>query len=134
MEKVNSVDAYLLLLEPWMQEKFTEARHLILTFPEIKERIRYNAPFYDYKGMMLYMGIYRKKRLVLGFCNGKLHPDKSSVLMADAGQTQIKHWEFFKTGKTDLPLLVSYIEAAMQVQDKLHTLKYGTASKKSRNK
>lgn len=134
MEKVFSVDEYILQLEPWMQDKFTEARHLILTFPEIKECIRYNAPFYDYKGMMLYMGIYRKKRLVLGFCNGKHHPDTHQILIADAGQTQIKHWEFSKTGKTNLRLLTSYIKTAMQVQDQLYNLKNDTAGKKSRNK
>lgn len=132
MEKVFSVDDYLSHLEPWMQEKLTELRQLLSTFPEIKERIRYNAPFYDYQGMMLYAGIYRKNRLVIGFCDGKHHSDKNKILIADAGQTQIRHWELHQHQSTDLITLAAYVEEAMQIRDAIKLQKHGTKHQSSR--
>ena len=119
MNRVYSVDDYVAQLPQWMQQRFKEVRQLISTFPEIKETIRYNCPFYDYKGMMLYMGTYKKKRMVLGFCNGKLIPDEAQVLSVDAGQTQIKHWEMFEHDTIDLELMGEYVIKAMQLRDYL---------------
>jgi len=129
MPGFQTVDEYILHMEPWMQDTFSRIRMLILTFPEIKETVRYNSPFYDYKGMMLYMGPYQKKRFVLGFCNGNRMPDEAGVLTNDAGQTQIKHWEFKPGEPIDEELLVQYIQKAMQVNEHLKELKHVTTRK-----
>ena len=113
------IDLYVAKLEPWMQERFETIRQLILTFPEIKETFRYQAPFYDYHGMMLYMGHYRRTRFVMGFCNGVLMKNEAGILRADANQTQIRHLEFFKDRPMNEALVIACIHEAMQVNEQL---------------
>lgn len=129
---MSEVEAYIQQMEPWMQDTFNRIRMLILTFPEIKETFRYKSPFYDHKRMMLYMGPYKKKRFVLGFCNGNLMPDEAGVLKNDAGQTQIRHWEFFPGEPINEELLVEYIAAAIQINENLKEPQHVTTRKSSR--
>jgi hypothetical protein len=129
MTRFYSVDDYVSQLPQWMQERFMQIRQLISTFPEIKETIRYNTAFFDYKGMMLYMGSYKKKRMVLGFCNGKLLTDDTHMLIADAGQANVKHWELFEYQTPDFELMATYIIRAMQIRDYLSATKYAEHKK-----
>ena len=129
MTRFYSVDDYVSQLPQWMQERFMEVRQLLSTFPEIKETIRYNTAFFDYKGMMLYMGPYKKKRMVLGFCNGKLLIDDAHMLIADAGQTQVKHWELFEHQTPNLELMATYIIKAMEIRDCLSAPKHAEHKK-----
>lgn len=117
---------------PWMKIRMEEMRQLILTFPQISERIRYGAPFYDYQGMMLYMGPYKKNRLRIGFCNGVNIQDEFGVLKNDAGQTQIRHFELYEDTLPDHELLVSYISEAIRVNELLAQQKHARRNKKSR--
>lgn len=121
LPKFQSVDAYIEYLDiAWMREKMQEVRMLILTYPEVKETVRYNAPFYDCAGkMMLYMGPYQKKRLMLGFCNGNRMKDPAGVLKNDGGQTQIRHYEFWEDEPVNAALLLQYIEEAIKVNQQL---------------
>lgn len=129
MTRFYSVDDYVSQLPQWMQERFMEVRQLLSTFPEIKETIRYNTAFFDYKGMMLYMGPYKKKRMVLGFCNGKLLIDDAQMLIADAGHTQVKHWELFEYHTPNLELMATYIMKAMEKRDYLSAPKHAEHKK-----
>jgi len=129
MTRFYTVDDYVAQLPQWMQERFMEVRQLISTFPEIKETIRYNTAFFDYKGMMLYMGPYKKKRMVLGFCDGKLLIDDAYMLIADAGQTHVKHCELFEHHTPNLELIAAYIIKAMQLRDYLSAAKYAEHKK-----
>jgi hypothetical protein len=129
MTRFYSVDDYVSQLPQWMKERFMEVRQLISTFPEIKETIRYNTAFFDYKGMMLYMGTFKKKRMVLGFCNGNLLTEDTHMLVADAGQTHVKHWELFEHHTPDLELMATYIIRAMQIRDYLSAAKYAEHKK-----
>jgi hypothetical protein len=129
MPRFQTVEEYVDHMDPWMQDAFNSIRMLILTFPEITEKVRYNSPFYDYKGMMMYMGPYQKKRFVLGFCNGNRMPDEAGVLNNDAGQTQIKHWEFKPGEHINDELLVQYIQDAMQVNEQLKEPQHVTTRK-----
>jgi hypothetical protein len=129
---MSEVETYIQKMEPWMQDTFNSVRMLILTFPEIKETFRYKSPFYDYKGMMLYMGPYKKKRFVLGFCNGNRMRDETGILKNDAGQTQIRHLEFFSGQPINQELLVEYIAEAMQVNEHLKEPQHVTTRKSRR--
>ncbi len=109
-----------------MRTKLAYVRQLILTFPEITEKVRYKCPFYDYHGMLLYMSPYRKHRLVVGFCNGVYMEDKKKYLTFDAGQTQIRHFELFEHKKMDEVILIQLIEEAMRINKNLKKLKDGS--------
>lgn len=113
-------EQYVARLEPWMREVFQHVRMLILTFPEVKETIRYRMPFFDAAGrMMMYLASFEKKRFVLGFCHGNLMPDPAGVLKNDKGQTLIKHWEFIQYESIDDALLVTYIRNAIIINQQL---------------
>lgn len=131
---MHTVDEYIASdkVLPWMKTRMEEVRQMILTFPEISERIRYGAPFYDYEGMMLYMGPFKKKRLMLGFCNGIRMQDEFGVLKNDAGQTQIRHFELYEHTSPDLEQLVTYITEAMRINAQLAQQKHAHKNKKSR--
>lgn len=118
MKKYPDVESYIDDLEPWMQKQFSHARKLLLSFSHLTEKMRYGGiPFYDYKGMMLYMCIFQKTKLAIGFCNGYMMSDEAGVLRADEGQTQIKHWFLEKDKKIDEVLLSQYIHEAMLIND-----------------
>lgn len=131
LPKFQSVEDYIDYLDTaWMRAKLHEVRMLILTYPEIRETVRYNAPFYDCAGkMMLYMGPYKKKRLMLGFCNGNLMKDPAGVLKNDAGQTQIRHYEFWEDEPVNAILLLQYIEEAILVNQQLSEPQHVTTRK-----
>lgn len=132
MEKYSQVDEYVQQLPSWMQPIFRQVRMLLLTFPELTERTRYNIPFYDCNGkMMLYFTIYQKKRLVLGFCNGHLLEDTEGILRQDKQQKYIRHWEFLDEAFTHEELLVNYIQQAIDVSKQLHLTKH---ERKTRHK
>jgi hypothetical protein len=117
MKKYPDVESYVDDLEPWMQKQFSHARKLLLSFSPIIEKMRYGVPFYDYKGMLLYLVRFQKTKLVIGFCNGIMMSDEAGILRADEGQTQIKHWFFEKDKKIDELLLSQYIHEAMLIND-----------------
>jgi hypothetical protein len=102
-----NIDHYQAQLNPWMQEVFKEVRMLFLTFPEMKETIRYHTPFYDCADKpILYLSRFEKKRFVLGFCNGHLMPDEAGLLKNEKKQTLIKHWEFYPNDPFDKHIFV----------------------------
>lgn len=122
---MQTVDEYIALREPWMQSKMESVRQILLTFPEITERIRYQVPFYDCCGMMIYMGPFKKKRLVVGFCNGIHMTNKKGLLIADAGQIQIRHYELLEDKKLKEMELIQLIKEAIKINKQLHEQKHG---------
>jgi len=119
--KYTDIDIFANDLKPWMQGVFHHVRMLLLTFPEITEKIRFNTPFYDCGGkMMLYLGTLENKRLMLGFCNGHLLTDEAGILKNEKQQAQIRHIEFKRDEKMDDELLVQYIQEAIHVRQKLN--------------
>jgi hypothetical protein len=117
MDAFSSVNAYISRLAPWMQVRCNEVRKLILTYPEIIERFRYNIPFYDYNGMMLYITLFEKKKLIVGFCNGHMIKDKHGYLHNSKGQTVIRHFDLFEEHEPDFEALCDYIEQAIKIKD-----------------
>jgi hypothetical protein len=134
MAKYADTDEYAAHLEPWMQPVFQHVRMLILTFPEVSEKLRYmNTPFFDCAGrMMLYLTSFEKKRFILGFCNGNLMPDEAGILKNEKQQSQIKHWEFIRGEKIDDELLVKYIQDAIIINQQLQQDATNRKSRKPR--
>jgi len=110
-------------LAPWMRVKMTEVRQILSTFPEITEKIRYTVPFYDYKGMLLYMGPFQKKRLMIGFCNGVHMKRGVSHLISDAGQTQIRHFELFENKALPVKTIIMLFTEAIRTNEALHQIR-----------
>lgn len=134
MPKHFTVDSYLSdpELPNWMRLKMEQVRQILLTFPEITEKIRYTVPFYDYCGMLIYLAPYKKTRLVVGFCNGVNMSDKSGVLMNDAGQTQIRHYELFEHKKLNEKIIVHLVKEALRVNQYFWNRKNGIKNKSSK--
>jgi hypothetical protein len=117
MIRYTSIDDFARHLLPWMQPVFHRVRMLLLTFPEVSEKLRYNnTPFYDCGGRrMVYLSSFEKHRLILGFCNGYLMEDPAGVLKNEKHQTIIRHWEFKEKEVINETLLITYIEAAIRL-------------------
>lgn len=112
------VDAYSEGLESLQRRLFGQVRSLILSaVPEVEETMKYRVPFYLYRGLFLYLSLHRKKRLVLGFCNGFMMADEAGMLRAEEGQTQVRHWVLEQD--FDERLLLKYIHEAVLVNNHL---------------
>lgn len=123
--KYTQVDEYIQHLPLWMQPVFNQVRMLLLTFPEVTEKIRYNTPFYDCNGkMMVYLTVFQKAKLVLGFCNGHLLTDDAGILLHNQKQKYIRHWEFKHGAFIQDELLVQYIQQAINVSIHLQQTKH----------
>ena len=117
MKFYNFEDYYEYLPEKW-QPSFLEARNIISnSHPQLVEAIRFNSPFYLYKGLLFYLSMYKKRDFILGFCNGAHLSDEAGVLRADAKQKHIRHWVFNSNQKIDSHLLLNYIHEAIIVRD-----------------
>lgn len=130
----NDIEEYIDGLLPWMKPIFNQVRMLLLTFPEITEKMRYRTPFYDCEGkMMLYLGSFKKKHFVLAFINGNKMRDEAGVLKHENQQSQLRHWEFYPNEPYDAELLVHYITEAIQVNLNLSEPQHVTKRKKGKS-
>ena len=132
MKRYSSIDNYIFEQEEWIQRKYQELSPLILSVSsEIQESIKFNAPFYTYKGFLLYFSVIKKgNKLVLGFCDGHLMSDEEKMLQANEGQTQIRHWVLQRDRPEKHDVLLRYIHEAILIKEELYKLK--TTSKKQR--
>jgi hypothetical protein len=129
----NDIEEYIDGLLPWMKPIFNQVRMLLLTFPEITEKMRYRTPFYDCEGkMMLYLGSFKKKRFVLAFVNGNKMQDEAGMLKHENQQSQIRHWEFYENQQYDEALLVEYITDAINLNFQLTEPQHVTTRKKGK--
>lgn len=121
----SHVHDYQEQLPDWMKPVFKQVRMLLLTFPELTERMRYAIPFYYSNGRrVLYLTVYQKNRLILGFCDGHLIEDAAGVLQQDKQQKYIRHWEFVDEVFDREELLVEYIQKAIDVSKQLQQRKH----------
>lgn len=132
MKRYSSLEHYIFEQEEWIQRKYQELSPLILSVSsEIQESIKFNAPFYTYKGFLLYFSVIKKgNKLVLGFCDGHLMSDEENILQANEGQTQIRHWVLQREAREKHDVLVRYIHEAILIKEERY--KINTNSKKQR--
>jgi hypothetical protein len=132
VKRYSSIDHYIFEQEEWIQGKYQELRPLILSVSsEIQESIKFNAPFYTYKGFLLYFSVIKKgNKLGLGFCDGHLMSDEENMLQANEGQTQIRHWVLQRDRIEKHDVLLRYIHEAILINEELYKLKI--TSKKQR--
>lgn len=61
MQKINSVDEYIMKAPLEMRDKLVELRRIIKSVAKnANERISYGMPFYEYKGRLVYFGVAKK--------------------------------------------------------------------------
>ena len=132
MKRYSSLEHYISEQEEWIQRKYQELSPLILSVSsEIQESIKFNTPFYTYKGFLLYFSVIKNgNKLVLGFCDGHLMSDEENILQANEGQTQIRHWVLQREGLEKHDVLVRYIHEAILIKEERNKL--NTNSKKLR--
>lgn len=89
---VGRIEWWFSELENSQRQALLEIRELILmAHPAIEERFTYQTPFYHLNGLLCYFSLQKKKkRLVLGLCDGVLIEDVFGVLKAEEKQTQIR--------------------------------------------
>jgi hypothetical protein len=116
--------------ENWIRHRFTAIRALLLTFPEIEETFRYRTPFYDNKGMLLYLSLHKKKYPLIGFIDGFHMQDEAGLLADKEGQTMVKHLYIQSENEPTDDMIVTYIADAIDTRKRL--TKYGIKNKRSK--
>jgi hypothetical protein len=125
VKRYSSLDHYIFEQEEWIQRKYQELSPLILSVSsEIQENIKFNTPFYTYKGFLLYFSVIKKGyKLVLGFRDGHLMSDEENIHQAYEGQTQIRHWVLQHDRPEKHDVLLRYIHEAILIKEELYKLK-----------
>ena len=114
------VDVYASDLNSELLPLFLKVRNLVLNSANgIVESFKYGVPFYTYQGYLFYLGMYKKRKLVLAFCNGVHLSDEAGILEADAGQSQLRHWHLDPQKPLNEELLRVYIQEALIVNEQL---------------
>jgi hypothetical protein len=115
--KIQSFEQFLEQVPDGIAEQFVKTRQMIERLvPKAKLEIKYNTPFFTYKGLFIYFSFYKKKNYVVGFCQGTRMEDELKVLKADSGQSQVRHWVLDSETTLDIDLLGAYIIEAEEIQ------------------
>jgi hypothetical protein len=87
-------EAVDVLISAWsapQQEAVHLLRGLILdASPAITESVKFNIPFYDMNGMLMYISPRKGKGVVLAFCQGRLMDDPAGVFTAH-DRKEVRH-------------------------------------------
>ncbi len=118
---MKEIEHYLQQLEVWQIELFRELSDLILAaHPSISMKLKYGVPFFEYRGGFIYFAFNKTENVtVLGFTRGYLFEHSHMNLVANSGQTQVRHWVFQKDQKIEWSKLVSCIQEAIYWQEVL---------------
>ncbi len=115
LPKFYSVESYLDYF-PEHSELLEMLRfHILQSNPKITERIRYNCPFYDYYGMLLFLAV-QKKKVVIGFVDGGLMSNESDAFIPMKGK-YIRHLQFSTPSDLDEDILFQYLHEAMMIKE-----------------
>lgn len=89
MPKPKNIDEYLAQLEGHMaQPILTRVREIIKkTAPQVEEKIKWGAPSFEYKGLMMSMVAF-KNRAAVWFHKGALFDDPKNLLEATSENTK----------------------------------------------
>ncbi|MCX6190389.1 MAG: DUF1801 domain-containing protein [Bacteroidetes bacterium] len=115
LRKFHGVEDYIDYF-PLYGDVLQKLRQLILsTSPKIHERIRYNFPFYDYHGMLLFLAV-QKKRVVIGFVDGSQMSDTAGAF-ASFNQKYIRHLRYQTTKDIVEDIVLHYVHEAMLLKE-----------------
>ena len=116
-----AVETYLKQLENWQIELFQELSDFILSaHPSISMKLKYGVPFFEYRGGFIYFSYNKTENTtVLGFTRGHLFQNNYGHLVANQGQTQVRHWIFRQNEPIEWALLVSCVQEAIYWQEAL---------------
>lgn len=66
----------------------------------------------------MYFSIHKKKKFMVGFCQGFRMGDEMKKLSNEDNQKQIRHWELKEPEALDENLMAAYILEASEIQEK----------------
>ena len=112
---------YLSQLEDWQVNVFQEIHDfLISAHPGIQLKLKYGVPFFELRGSFIYFSYNKSQRsLVLGFTRGHLFQNSQTFLVADQGQTQVRHFLLHQQNPIDWGKLQQCVIEAIYWQEVL---------------
>ncbi|GAA4330412.1 hypothetical protein GCM10023149_35580 [Mucilaginibacter gynuensis] len=128
----NRIDVYIDKAADFAKPILTHLRKLVhLASPEIKETMKWSAPFFEYKGILCHMMAF-KQHCGFGFWKADLLPDPHGILQTEAGESAGNLGKL--TTLADLPeddILIWYIREAIAAKDMSPAVKPAAATKKA---
>jgi len=115
------VELYYAQLNDWQIQLFEQLSEFILSaHPSISMKMKYGVPFFEYRGGFIYFSYNKTENTtVLGFTRGHLFQDNYGHLVANQGQTQVRHWIFEQSKQIQWGELTSCIQEAIYWQEVL---------------
>ena len=118
MENSEKLEAYYEQEHPF-KEGISILRDLALK-TKVIETLKWGSPVYTAEGKNVFWIARFKNHFGLGFFNGMFLKDPKKVLInVQEGKTQaMRHWKFKSIGEIDPPIIVKYINEAIENEKK----------------
>jgi hypothetical protein len=115
------VSVYYSQLNEWQIQLFEEiSEFILLAHPNISMKLKYGVPFFEYRGGFIYFSYNKsEKATILGFTRGHLFQQTNQFLVANQGQTQVRHLVFKENEPIDWSKLTECIREAIYWQEVL---------------
>lgn len=115
------LSTYYSQLNDWQIQLFDEVSEFILSaHPNISMKMKYGVPFFEYRGGFIYFSFNKTENAtVLGFTRGHLFQQSSSFLVANQGQTQVRHFVLEENTPVNWNALAQCIREAIYWQEVL---------------
>ena len=118
-KKNDRVDAYIAKSQEFAKPILIHLRELVHgACPEVKEKMKWSFPHFDYKGKMMSSMASFKNHCAFGFWKASIMQDKHKV-MSKVGEPAMGQFGRI-TGLSDLPddkILIEYIKEAAKLND-----------------
>jgi len=117
MENSEKLEAYYEQEHPF-KEGISILRDIALK-TKVIETLKWSSPVYTAEGKNIFWIARFKNHFGLGFFNGMFLKDPKKVLVnVQEGKTQaMRHWKFKSIGEIDSPMIVAYINEAIENQN-----------------
>ncbi|MEO1436430.1 MAG: DUF1801 domain-containing protein [Bacteroidota bacterium] len=112
---MNPVEGFIIDLPENQREIMWFLHEMLLTFPRVRPRIKYNIPFYEVRKSFCYLNPIGKEAIELAFTRGVEIMDKTNYLKAN-GRTRVKGILFERIVDIDEVLLRSLIREAISLE------------------
>ena len=113
---MNPVEGFIIDLPEHQREILWKLHELILSFPEIRSRVKYKIPFYEVNKSVCYLNPVGKAGVELVFTRGFEIKDKAKVLKAN-GRTRVIGILFEQVSAIDERVLQDLIQKAIELEN-----------------
>ncbi len=109
-------EVYIFDLEEPYKRIVSQVHQLLLTFPNIRCKIRYGIPFYDYRIWLCYLNLRKDGSVDLTFLQGKKLDDPAGML-EDRGRKMVSTLVIRDLSDETMEKVVTMMAIAMEHQD-----------------